>query len=673
MKYIGKISLGLALCMGLFVSCKDDNNLNTTSGITVDKQDITIGPDGGVESIKVTSGTEWLSSSSKPWVMISPANGFGSVDGTLAIDSTLEIKSRTAQVRFRQSDNNETIVNILQFGYGKQIIPSETEIEVPNSEVYEKRYFDVKISTNVKFKISDDIEYIWGEEVPEEEKPEIESDLSGWIVLPSENSLNVDLDRKDRPRTITVRFRWEMNTAPYKRVAKIKLLPKDNEDQLIDQEGNPTGEVVLTVTQEPAVKITDDRRGDSLAIVMINQKIQTMMAWEYSENMSNWEHVTLWEEDIDPEEKPEGFDETWYGRVRSVGFFWMDLKENEDFPKEIKYLKYLESLTIETNVNRQIREMHLSEEICELKHLKELNVYAYGLVDLPDNFDKLGKTLEYLDLGSNNFRGLSTVTDIVNSETFPHLKGLQLSTCRRNDTTNDLSAPSDKNITAGDLGIYANLDAGDGDTEKQAFMKLMKWNKLEYLGLSYLFLEGSLPSDEEMLKACGSYYDHKDDPNLFTEETQTLLNDTCNWLIKDNAPAIVLNGKDGQKISVENKKIAMVLPNLKVFSLNLNFLTGDLPNWLLFHPYLHNWNPDGLIIPQWVKGKNSNGDAVGFKNVGSNNPDFNYKYYYGDGTEAGFNNAAYPGFYNKYVGGGVDWKPSTGSGDGDETTGDNND
>ena len=157
MKYIGKLSLGLALCMGLFVSCKDDNNLNTTSGITVDKQDIAIGPDGGVESIKVTSGTEWLSSSSKPWVMISPANGFGSVDGTLAIDSTLEIKSRTAQVRFRQSDNNETIVNITQFGYGKQIIPAETEIEVPNSDVYEKRYFDVKISTNVKFKIGSDV------------------------------------------------------------------------------------------------------------------------------------------------------------------------------------------------------------------------------------------------------------------------------------------------------------------------------------------------------------------------------------------------------------------------------------------------------------------------------------------------------------------------------------
>lgn len=665
MKYIGKISLGLALCMGLFVSCKDDNNLNSTSGITVDKQEITIGPDGGVESIKVTSGTEWLSSSSKPWVMISPANGFGSVDGTLAIDSTLEVKARQAQVRFRQSDNNETIVDIIQFGYGKQIIPAESEIEIPNSEVYEKRYFDVNIATNVEFKIDDEIEYLWGEEVPEEEKAELEADLEGWITLP-QNQPTVDLDRKDRPRNLTVRFRWEMNTAPYKRVAKIKLLPVKEEDQLIDQDGNPTGEVILTVTQEAAVKITDDRRGDSLAIVMINQKIQTMMGWEYSENMTNWEHVTLWEEDS--EDTPEGFNEEWYGRVRSVGFYWMDLKENESFPKEIKYLKYLESLTIETNVNRQIREMHLGEEVCELEHLKELNVYAYGLVDLPKNFEKLGETLEYLDLGSNNFKTLSTVTNVVNPTTFKNLKGLQLSTCRRNDTTNELK-PVINDLTAGKMGIYINLD--EPGTERDAFITLLGWNKLEYLGLSYLFIEGKLPSDEEMLGLRGTYKKHQSDPDLFTEELQTLLQDTCSWLVREDAQTIKINAKDETQIEVNNTDIAMVLPNLKVFSLNLNFLTGDMPNWLLFHPYFMNWNPGGLIIPQWIKGKNSNGETVGFANVGENNPNFNYNYYYGDGTKEGFNSAAYPGYYNKYVGGGVDWKPSTDTGEEDTTENDN--
>lgn len=660
MKYIGKIALSLIFCVGIVSSCKDDNELNTSSGISVDKEDISIGPDGGVESIKVTSGTEWISSSSKPWVMISPANGFGTVDGTLVIDSTLDVTARKAQVRFRQLDNQEKIVNITQFGYGKQIIPDDNEIEIPNSEIYENRYFDVTISTNVEFKIDENIEYVWGEEIPESEVGNVsDSDLKNWIGLPSENSLNVNLDRKDRPRTLKVRFRWEMNTAPYKRVAKIKLLPKNEDDKLVDQDGNPTGEVIITVTQEAAVKITDDRRGDSLAIVMINQKIQTMMAWEYSENMSNWEYVTLWEEDS--ENKPKDFDDEWVGRVRSVSFLWMDLKQGESFPKEIKYLKYLESLTIETNVNRQIKDMHLGEEVCELDYLKELNVYAYGLVDLPKNFNKLSNTLEYLDLGSNNFPGLSTITKVVNPTSFPNLKGLQLSTGRRNDTTFDLSASSDKDITKGELGIYANLSAGKADTERQAFMTLMGWNKLEYLGLSYLFLEGSLPSDEEMLQEFGTYKEHKDETDLFSEEVNTLLKDTCSWLVRDDAQPIYINGNNGEKVEVRNTDIAMVLPNLKVFSLNLNFLTGEMPKWLLFHPYLHNWNPDGLIIPQWIKGKDTQGNTVGFSNVGSNNPDFNYKYYYGDGTKEGFSNAAYPGYYNKYVGGGEDWVSSQGN------------
>lgn len=662
MKYIGKISLGLALCMGLFVSCKDDNNLNTTSGITVDKQDITIGPDGGVESIKVTSGTEWLSSSSKPWVMISPANGFGSVDGTLAIDSTLEIRARKAQVRFRQSDNNETIVNITQFGYGKQIIPSETEIEVPNSEVYEKRYFDVKIATNVEFQIDKNVEYLWGEEIPEEEKAELEADLEGWITLPKKQP-TVDLDRKDRPRNLTVRFTWEMNTAPYKRIAKIKLLPLKEEDQLIDQEGNPTGEVVLTVTQEPAVKITDDRRGDSLAIVMINQKIQTMMGWEYGENMANWEYVTLWEEDS--EDKPIDFNDEWVGRVRSVAFNWMDLKDGETFPKEVKYLKYLESLTIQSNINRQIRDVKLGDEICNLKHLKELNVYSYGLTELPESFTNLADKLEFLDLGSNNFPSLSSIVNekCIHPSKFKKLKGLELSTGRRNDTTNDLSTVVEQ-LKNGELGIYVNLN--ESVKEREAFKTLLGWENLEYLGLAYLFIEGQLPTDEEMKSFTDMNGDKFAPYSEADKEDYPLLNDTCNWLLTDREITLPNNDK------VKGNEVLKVLPKLKAFSLNLNFLTGNLPNWILFHPNLQEWNPDGRIIPQWIKGKNTKGESVGFNNAGSSVSGFNYKYYYGDGTVTGRTNAAYPKFYNKYVGGGSNegWEP-TEPGEGEDTGTDN--
>ena len=65
--------------------------------------------------------------------------------------------------------------------------------------------------------------------------------------------------------------------------------------------------------------------------------------------------------------------------------------------------------------------MELGEDICELAHLKNLVIQAYGLVKLPANFKKLGKTLENLNLVSNNFNRLSDITKVVNARNFPRL------------------------------------------------------------------------------------------------------------------------------------------------------------------------------------------------------------------------------------------------------------
>ena len=46
MKYFSKITIGLVLCMGVITSCKDDDE-TTIDGITVDKEEITIGAEGG--------------------------------------------------------------------------------------------------------------------------------------------------------------------------------------------------------------------------------------------------------------------------------------------------------------------------------------------------------------------------------------------------------------------------------------------------------------------------------------------------------------------------------------------------------------------------------------------------------------------------------------------------
>ena len=58
-----------------------------------------------------------------------------------------------------------------------------------------------------------------------------------------------------------------------------------------------------------------------------------------------------------------------------------------------------------------------------------------------------------------------------------------------------------------------------------------------------------------------------------------------------------------------------------------------------------------MIFNQWEDGKDTQGNSVGFDNV-KNNPDFGYGYYYGNGKEANRSEAAYPMYYNKYVGGG---------------------
>ena len=61
---------------------------------------------------------------------------------------------------------------------------------------------------------------------------------------------------------------------------------------------------------------------------------------------------------------------------------------------------YLESFEIQSNSNNQTRIVSLGEEICELKYLKSLTVFAYGMEKLPDNFIKLGGKVD------KSYRGL---------------------------------------------------------------------------------------------------------------------------------------------------------------------------------------------------------------------------------------------------------------------------
>lgn len=635
MKIINRLILGLAVVAGITTSCKEDDDLNIPGGLSLDVEEITVGPEKSFKEIMVKADVNWQASSSTPWISISPANGTGSATCVLNIDSTLTYTARTAQVRFNPAGNTPKILKVTQFGFGKQIILDKPEVELENSDIEDNRYFDVTISTNVQFAI-ESVNYSFAEEVPAEDEAGMsESDKANWLTLPKESDLNVNLDRGSRPRSVKTRFKWEMNAVPYTRVATIKLVAKNSEDHLIDSDGNEIDGVYLTVTQKPAMKIEDNRAGDSISIVLINQKLQCMYALDVSENMQNWTDVTLWEET--DEDLPE---EAAVGRVRSLSIAMIDTKET--LPQEIKNLKYLESFHVQSNANRQDREIVLGPEICELKYLKKLSITSYGLVELPEEFVKLGGTvdksyvgLEELGLESNNFASLSQITDLVNKENFPKLKYLRLSGCRRTDTLLDMSQMEGGNTWKGiHIGMYINLNKAN---DKNEFMKLLEWDTLKQLELSYGFIEGELPTDEEMMAKFGNYSQYASKhPDA---DVCTLLTDTCQWL-KTSDKAVTVK-YDGGEFSVKGSDVPCVLPNTQVLYLNLNFLTGKVPNWILFHPHLIDWYPESMVFTQ-EEGKNSNGEVVGFSNV-----PMDFEYFYG--KIANDQNAAFPKYYGKYV------------------------
>ena len=655
MKYLNKVTLGLILCMGLMTSCKDDDEIGIPGGIAVDREEITIVAEGGTEKIAVSSNSNWVSSSSQPWISISPANGLGSADCSLAIDSTLSEKSREAQIRFSVEGQESKSIRVIQFGYGKQIILKEPTVEIESSARYDDRYFDAVISANVAFKIDSNVEYSFEGLTDADNENELESDRTGWIEMPKADDLEINLDRGYRPRTVKVRFKWKANIVPCTRVAKIRLLPKNADEQLIDNEGNPTGEVILTVKQKPALRITDDRAGDSIAILAINEKVQSMINFDSSESMLNWNYVKLWEA---TDKLPNG-DKNAIGRVRSVQFMLIDLKDGETLPKEVRHLKYLESFTIQSNANWQIRNISLGEEICELKHLKELSVYALGLEKLSENFIKLGGKvddsyvgLEALNLASNGFNQLSDITNVVNQENFPNLTALSLTGCRRVDIIKDLSQISGTNEYNGKkVGLHINLD---NPSDKSAFMKLLTWDSLRELSLSYNYIEGELPDDDYITNnlTIKSYQESdfftedelKAEPSIYLTKISA---DTCGWLKTMNKEVIYQHDESSTSWKITGQDVPRVLPNARAFSFNLNYLTGALPKWILFHPYFVEWSPETFIFAQEDEAKDSKSQPVGFNNI--DNVKFDYKYYYGTTGNKDEEGVAYPLYYKRYV------------------------
>ena len=662
MKYMNKLTLGIVLAAGLFTACSDKDDVDIPGGLALDKEEIAIGPQGGTEQIAIAASQDWVANTSEPWLMLSPANGVGSVEGTIKVDSTLSNTLRSTELSFQGANGQSRKLTVTQFGYGKQIFLKDPVVEIENSDSYDKRAFESLISANVECKIGK-IEYSFEGDLTDAEKAENESEREGWLLNSKDEdkltgtNLGIKLDRKYRPRTVKFKFRWAMNVVPAVRVAKVHLVPVKAEDQLVDADGKPIDDVILTVRQKAAPKIEDNRAGDSLSVIMINQKLGSIATFDSSDNMRNWSGVTLWEAtDAFVKDHPEAL-----GRVRSVKFSMFNLKSGETLPKEVGNLKFLESFSVAANENNQIREVKLGDEICSLKYLKDLTVQAYGLTQLPSNFAKLGSSLETLNLVSNNFNKLSDITNIVNEKNFPKLRNLILYAQRRTDVVTNIASLGEKNASGVyvynnyPIGLYGKVNAGSAD--RQALLKLLTWDKLNTLELSYCFLEGELPTDEEMteaLEAAGkaTRYSESDFSTNKKDYLDKLVGDTCKWLLSRWDNPVTCKHKDGSVVyeDVYPLQVPRVLPNCRQLSLNLNFLTGAVPKWILYHPHLVEWTPSIMIFNQQPKGKNSDGAAVGFSNMTEDS--YSYDYYYGTsdpGNKWEVSGVAYPLYYRKYV------------------------
>lgn len=522
--------IALALTAIAIASCQNDNTI--IEGFEADIATIEAEPHGGEYRLTIRSEREWTVTTDVPWIMISPANGRGEVQCRVKVDSTLTHDNRTTNIRFSSEGEILQNVEVKQEGYAEMITPSSDVVEVAASATRASRHFDLGVTTNTEFKVV--------AEYDSEEQ---------WLHV---GDYSLTLDRGARPRKTTLNINWDMNTEPRVRKAELKLCTE-------------SGAVLSTVNihQQAAPLIEDNRAGDSLAIVTIYEKLN---CWaentiSTSESMNHWECVRLWRATDSSLPEPEAV-----GRVRDLDLSYFNTED--DLPIEFKHLKYLETLSLFGNVNTMLKDIHICDELCELKHLKALRIAAFGVVSLPASFSKLGSTLETLDLNSNNF---TEIPAIITRENFPHLRSLNLASNRRHMTT-DLRGESG-------VGLVENT------AKSERLKRLLLWEELEELVLSYNYMEGSLPD----------FTPGEDGVRAYTREDFAERGDSLNWAVESALPRI--------------------LPNMRRLTLNLNFFTGTLPDWLLYHPRLMEWGAMTLIYPQQEKGVDSEGRSTGFENV----------------------------------------------------------
>ncbi len=524
-------------------SCQEDEK---TVGFGIGTDTVTLGPEGGIEIVSLEADGGWIANATVPWVVVSPSNGYGSIECEVKVDTTLLSGDvRRGIVRFTAQSGETRDLSVIQTGYDNVISLSSPEVEVPSYEAYGKRYFEVNLTSNVPVTVENDAQ---------------------WIKV---SDFDLNLDRGSRPRTVKLRIDWETNNRPEERLAEIRFVPASGVELARHD--------VLKVVQEAADAIPDSREGDSLAIVGCARSLGFDMGKYEGENMSNWNIVQLWEP------TDEGFTEDKRGRVKALAFSYFFTKDG--IPYEIQFLSKLETLVLYSNGNSFLYRFHSGEYLSKLTNLKHFQCFAMGLSELDDDFKNL-RNLETLILAANNF---DEIPPILTPENFPNLKYLDLA-------ANRVRVLFDMTTTTADKDEWGGLYKND---ENNFPTWLLKWENLEYLRLSNNYMQGEIPDMED--------YEVR-----WTEE-EVAVNDTLPH--GNNNPA-------GYNLVGKPK----VLPNAKYFAINLNLYTGEIPEWILYHPHLMEWAPDILVFNQDAETVRADGKTPGFSNIPVS-PDYYYEAY----------------------------------------------
>ncbi len=419
------------------VSCAPVSEVN----FEVDQNSIQIGAAGGEKTFKVSSPGSWVAMTESPWITVSPANGSGSQECTLMIDSTLVFGQRKGVVRIQSLDSDEKKdFEIVQDGFDYQISVNKPQVDVSDYAGFNDRSFEVKVKANVDFDVV------------------LPQGSASWLSY-SKSELN--LDRGSRPRESVIRFDWKVNSRDVERVAEVVFQPKEDV-QLVKHDA-------LKVVQKAALPIpAGTPAGDSLAVLAVSRALGMFTEWDTAERMEHWNNVKIWKDGPNK------------GRVKYVQFFMF--RTQEELPFEVQYLTAAEEIVFYSNANHFLLSLDTGEHITKLPCLKRLTIGGYGLTSLHPDFVNL-KNLEYLDISSNCFQ---SIPEILTPENFPNLRALIMNANARH-TIYDLSNNLRENI-----GGFVDDDLATAKG-MQNFKRILKWEKLDTIRLSVNYIQGELP------------------------------------------------------------------------------------------------------------------------------------------------------------------------------------